>query len=409
MWEQIRSNRRRSAFVVTALGVLLAAIGAALGVLFGGGRAEAVLLGGGIALAVWFVMWLTSIQRGDDIMLGIAGARQIEKQDHPQLFNVVEEMTIASSLGKMPRVFIVDDPSPNAFAVGRDPDRAAVAVTTGLLEILDRNELQGVVAHEIGHIKNRDVALMTTAGIMLGAIVLLAEIGARSLWYGGAARRSRSSSRDGSQAWVVVIAVVVVVLTPILAQLLYFALSRKREYLADASGALFTRYPEGLASALSKLGGSHIAQADKSKVTAPMYIVRPLTEDRPRKLTAAFSTHPPLEARIRILRKMGGGAGLDAYEQAYRETLGKPHGVIGARSLVGNAIGVEAAPRSADATDSRHRARAASDAFLSASGYDRRTCTRCGAIHKIPPNLRNRIDRCTRCKGALSAPATNER
>ena len=402
MWDQIRSNRRRSIFVVTGLGVLLAAIGTALGAVFGGGQLDAVLIGGGIALAVWFVMWLTSISRGDDIMLSIAGARQIEKQDHPQLFNIVEEMQIASRLQTMPRVFIVDDPAPNAFAVGRDPNRAAVAVTTGLLELLDRNELQGVVAHEIAHIKNRDVALMTTAGIMLGAIVLLAEIGGRALWYGGA-RRSRSSGKDGGHIFVVVIAIVVIVLTPILAQLLYFALSRRREFLADASGALFTRYPEGLAGALEKLGGSSVAQNDKSKVTAPMYIVRPLTEDGPRKLATAFSTHPPLDKRVRILRKMGGAAGYDSYERAYRETTGSSSGLIGAQSLVGGSVEVEAIRPQTDATSNRQRARTASDAFLSASGYVRKTCERCGAIHKIPPNLVARLDRCTRCKTKLPA------
>src|SRR5690606_3466063 len=133
----------------------------------------------------------------DNALLQMAGAREIAKGDHPQLFNIVEEMTIAAGLPHMPRVFIVDDPAPNAFAVGRDPDKAAVAVTIGLLRLMNRDELQGVVAHEIGHIKNRDVALMTTAGIMLGAIVILADIGARALWWGGGARRSRDSQQGG--------------------------------------------------------------------------------------------------------------------------------------------------------------------------------------------------------------------
>ena len=183
---------------------------------------------------------------------------EIQKKDHPQLFNIVEEMSIAAQLPKMPRVFIVDDPAPNAFAVGRNPDKAAVAVTIGLLKILKRDELQGVVAHEIGHIKNRDVALMTTAGIMLGALVLLGEIGSRAMWFGGGARRSRDSndSGGGAQAILMIVAIVFIILSPILAQLVYFALSRRREYLADASGAMYTRWPEGLASALEKLGGS---------------------------------------------------------------------------------------------------------------------------------------------------------
>ncbi len=398
MWDQIRSNRRRSIFVVTGLGVLLAVMGVALGMLFGGGDPAAVFIGGAIALAVWLVMWMVSLSNGDDIMLSIAGAREIEKKDHPQLVNIVEEMTIASQLGKPPRIFIVDDPAPNAFAVGRKQDKAAVAVTTGLLGMMNRDELQGVVAHELAHIKNRDVALMTTAGIMLGAIVLLAEIGGRALWYGGAARRSRSSSNNNNNAWVVVIAIVVIVLTPILAQLMYFALSRRREYLADASGALFTRYPEGLASALEKLGGGQVAQADKSKVTAPMYIVRPLADDEKRQLSASFSTHPPLDRRIRILRKMGGNASYDSYNTAFKSVQGGA-GVIGARSLTGEAVAtVKPEP---DSSTPRQRTRVASDAFLSASGYERRECSACGAIHKIPPELRGRLKNCTRCKAPL--------
>ena len=163
-------------FIVAAMGVLLVATGVALGYLFTN-RQEAALLGGVIAAGLWLVMWLFTSSQGDDVLLQMAGAREIQKQDHPQLFNVVEEMSIAAQLPKMPRVFIVDDPAPNAFAVGRNSDKAAVAVTIGLLKILNRDELQGVVAHEIGHIKNRDVALMTTAGIMLGALVILADLG----------------------------------------------------------------------------------------------------------------------------------------------------------------------------------------------------------------------------------------
>ena len=176
MWDAIHRNRRRSVLVVGIMGAFLVAIGAAVGFYLTGGT-EGMYGGALIALFIWFVLWLIMRSRGDDILLGMANARQIEKKDHPQLFNVVEEMTIAAGLPAMPRVFIVDDPAPNAFAVGRDPQKASVAVTIGLLRLLDRDELQGVIAHEIGHIKNRDVALMTTVGIMLGAIVLLAELG----------------------------------------------------------------------------------------------------------------------------------------------------------------------------------------------------------------------------------------
>ena len=198
MWEQIEKNRRRSTFIVLAMGVLLVGIGMALGMSLTG-RPQGAFVGGVIAFVIWLVMWLFAKSQGDDVMLHMAVVREIQKRDHPQLFNIVEEMTIAGQLPRMPRVFIIDDAAPNAFAVGRRQDKAAVAVTIGLLRILNRDELQGVVAHEIGHIKNRDVALMTTAGIMLGAIVLLAEFGTRALWFGGG-RRSRDSNGGGARS-----------------------------------------------------------------------------------------------------------------------------------------------------------------------------------------------------------------
>ncbi len=402
MWEQIRSNRIRSMVVLSFMGMLLVATGMALAAMFGA-RNGGFLVGGAAGFGVWFIMWLVTLSRGDDIMLRMAGARKIEKKDHPRLWNVVEEMTIASGLPVMPRVFIVDDPSPNAFATGRKPERAAVSVTTGLLRMMNRDELQGVVAHEIGHIKNRDVALITTAGVMVGAIVLLAEIGIRALWFGGGMRRSRSSSsREGggqAQAILMIVAILLLILAPIFAQLIYFALSRRREYLADASGALFTRYPEGLARALEKLAGNRVPLADQSRVTAPMYIVRPLRPGEVMKATSAFATHPPLEKRIRILRAMGGGADYRSYEEAYRKVAGGS--VIGARTLsAAEGVGIrEAAAEGPAGEHARHRE--ASDALLSASGYARIECGSCGAVLKIPPSVASRVDRCPRCRARL--------
>ncbi len=423
MWEQIRSNRIRSFWVISLLALLLIAAGLAFGAAFIG--PDGALLGGTIALGLWLFMWLLTVSRGDNILAALTGAREVDGRQLPQLVNVVEEMTIAAGLSKTPRIFLVDDPAPNAFAIGRNPDRAAVAVTTGLLSILDRDELQGVVAHEIGHIKNRDVALMTTAGIMLGAIVLIGDIAMRSLFWGGA-RRSRSSSGNGNGA-VVAIGILFLILTPILAQLLYFALSRRREYLADACGARFSRYPEGLARALEKLGGSRVAQADRSKVTAPMYIVRPLSPTRAagskksgRSKTSAFSTHPSVEERVRILRAMGGGAGYASYEQAFHQVTDKS--VIGARTLAaeGASLAAVAPAAAADPVASftppdvpghaapgppppaqAKRARQASDAFLSASGFHMVRCNGCNALLKIPASQRGRVQSCPRCQTPL--------
>jgi len=380
------------------MGVVLVAAGIALGTMVGreahADPGGAALLGGVAAFGVWFVLWAVAALQGDRIMLALAGAREIQKQDHPQLVNVVEEMAVAAMLPRAPRVFVVDDPSPNAFATGRSPEHAAVSVTTGLLRLLRRDELQGVVAHEIGHVRNRDVALMATAGVMLGAIVLLADLGTRMMWFGGR-RRSRSSSArngDGASAALLVVSLLFVILAPILAQLLYLALSRRREYLADASGALFTRYPEGLASALEKIGGAGVPLANKSRVTAPMYIIAPAA-------AGLFSTHPPLEERVRILRAMGGGAGLRAYDAAYRRVTGA--GVVGARTLAA-AEDVGARAPAPDAKAPAERAREAGEALLSAGGYRRVPCA-CGATLKVPPALRGRVTRCPRCGAGLAA------
>jgi heat shock protein HtpX len=274
-----------------------------------------------------------------------------------------------------------------------------VAVTIGLLQLLSRDELQGVVAHEIGHIKNRDVALMTTAGIMLGAIVILADFGMRAMWLGGG-RRSRDDSGGGggAQAVLLLIALAFMILSPILAQLIYFALSRRREYLADASGAMFTRWPEGLASALEKLGGTRIPQADQNRVTAPMYIVRPLHKGEQRSLNSAFATHPPLDKRIKVLRSMGTNADFQAYDQAYSQTTGRH--VVGARTLQATDAVHAHRPEheGAETMDvPNRRLRAASDAYLAGAGFVRQTCRGCGAILKIPRARQGQTLGCPRC------------
>ncbi|MFO7902965.1 MAG: M48 family metalloprotease [Planctomycetota bacterium] len=402
MWEQIESNRRKSVLIVTVMGLILVGVGLALGQLFTG-QFQGAFLGGAIAFGIWLMLWLFTRGRGDDVMLRMAGAREIKKQDHPRLFNVVEEMTIAAQLPKTPRVFIVDDPSPNAFAVGSDSGKASVAVTIGLLRILNRDELQGVIAHEIGHIKNRDVALMTTAGIMLGVIVILADLGMHAMWFGGATRRSRSDSGGGGgvQLVVMIVALVFMILSPILAQLIYFALSRRREYLADACGAMYTRWPEGLASALEKLGGTRVPQADQNRVTAPMYIVRPLRQGEQRSLNSAFTTHPPLAERIKVLRSMGGNADFQAYDQAFSQATGKH--VVGPRTLSAtNQVDVRAPSPAEDMGAPHQRLRQASNAFLAGAGYARRACDQCGAVLKIPPERRGRSVACPRCGKTVS-------
>src|SRR5262245_35094400 len=273
MWEAIESNRRRSKLLVAGMGVLLLAMGSIIGhaVVPRGGLAGGLL----VAFGVWAVLWLVAKFQGDRIMLSIAGAKKIEKADAPQLFNVVEEMVLASQLGRMPEIYVIPDDRPNAFAAGRTPETRVVAVTSGLLRLMSRDELQGVIAHEIGHHKNGDPALMILMGVMLGAIVLIAEIFLRSGF-----NRGRRSDRDrgggGFEIVIVVLAIVFAILAPLAARMMYFACSRRREYLADASAARFTRYPEGLASALEKISVHFQANHEANRILAPMYIINPM-------------------------------------------------------------------------------------------------------------------------------------
>ena len=311
MWEAISANRRRSALLIASLAALLAILGMAIGFLMGG-RPQTAYFGAFVGICIWGVLLLVNLMGGESVLLSSANAREVAHDEAPQLYNVVEEMRIAAALPAMPRVFIIDTPVPNAFAVGLNPERACVAVTAGLLERLSRDELQGVIAHELGHISNRDTLFMTLAGVTLGAIVLLADAGMRMMfWGGGGRRRSSSSGKGGGGAAILMIAALVLaILAPLVARLLYFACSRQREYLADASAAQFTRFPAGLANALRKIA----LQQDPKKipvnrVVAPMYAINPLAAAGS---FSVFGTHPPTEERIRRLLEMQGAAPTDA-------------------------------------------------------------------------------------------------
>ncbi len=307
MWEAIAANKQRSALLIVSLATLLALMGLAIGFLLGG-RPQSAYFGAFVGLCVWGVLLLVNAMGGESVLLASANAREVSHDDAPQLYNVVEEMRIAASLPALPRVFIIDTPVPNAFAVGLKPERACVAVTTGLLERLERDELQGVIAHELGHISNRDTLFMTLAGVTLGAIVLLADFGMRMLFWGGGGRRRSSSGKGGGGAAILMIAALVLaILAPLVARLLYFACSRQREYLADASAAQFTRYPAGLANALRKIAlQQDPKQIPVNRVVAPMYAINPLAAAGS---FSVFGTHPPTAERIRRLLEMQGAAG----------------------------------------------------------------------------------------------------
>jgi heat shock protein HtpX len=399
MWEQIRSNQVRSVILIALIAGLLLAVGYFLGYYF----FESPVGGLVIALVLWAIMSLVAYFQGDSILLGMAGAKKVGPDTAPRLYNVVEEMKIASGLEKMPDVYIIDDPALNAFATGRDPNKASVAITSGLLQKLNRDELQGVIAHEIAHVKNRDVLLMAITTVMLGTIVILAWYASRALIYGGMAssgRRSSSrSSGGGGQAIVLIVGLVLMILAPILAQLIYYAISRKREYLADASSALYTRYPEGLASALEKLGASTGQLKSANQATAPMYTVNPFHKEG-MKASDLTSTHPPISERIRILRAMAGGASFVDYENAYRKMHGG-QGVL-SKATVGavGAVGIRQASASQPGemafTEKAARSREVSDMLLRLNQYRIVDCE-CGARWKVPPDFKDDNVLCTRC------------
>jgi heat shock protein HtpX len=397
VWEQIRSNQIRSVVLTIGMGALLVVLGYVLGLYF----FDSPIAGLIIALLLWAIMTLVAYFQGDSILLRMAGARKIKPDGHPRLYNVVEEMKIASGLETMPDVYIIDDPALNAFATGRDPKRASVAITSGLLQKLNRDELQGVIAHELSHVKNRDVLLMAMCSVLLGTIVILAWYGSRFMFLGGMGGSRRSSSRGGGgcgggMAVILIVALVFMILAPIMAQLIYFAISRKREYLADASAALYTRYPEGLASALEKLGSSAGQLKSANKATAPMYIVNPFRA-RGMRASDLTSTHPPLSERIRILRAMSGASFVD-YDRAYRQVHRGGKGVMPASSMAGGTVALAGPTPEAKAAepDEIQRVRETSDVMWRVSDYRTIPCD-CGAKLRVPPTFREPIIRCPHC------------
>ncbi len=253
-----------------------------------------------VAVAFAIGMNIYSYWFSDKLVLQMTGAQPVTKAEAPELYNIVENLAITAGL-PMPKVYIVHDPSPNAFATGRDPEHAVVAVTTGLMSILDKNELEGVVAHEMAHIGNRDMLVMTVAVVLAGFVAILADFLSRAFMFGGGDNRERSPI-------FLILGIAGIILAPIAAQLIQLAISRKREYLADATGALLTRYPEGLASALEKISRSHMPMQKVSHATAHLFISDPYAAEGKRsigqKISGLFATHPPATERIRLLRGM---------------------------------------------------------------------------------------------------------
>ncbi len=409
MWELIRANKRNSIVLMAIMAAVLLLLGFVIGLGFFG--AEGGLFGLMIATVIWLVLTLISFSSGDQILLAASKAKLVTHDVHPQLFNIVEEMKIAAGLPAMPKIYIINDPAPNAFATGRKPETASVAVTAGLLARLNRDELQGVIAHEISHILNRDILFVTLAGVMLGSIVLLSQVFLRGMFYSsmmGSGRRYSSGGKGGGQAQLImlVIAIVVAILAPIMAYLLYFALSRKREYLADAGGARLTRYPEGLASALEKIANDPSPQlAAANKVTAPMYIANPFKKKKQRKLSDLTSTHPPISERVRILRNMTHGASFKDYSNAFAKVTHNKT-VIPPTALTKEDIALrEADVKAKKGQHKETQMRQIGDIMRKVNQFVFLTCL-CGLKLKIPPNFKSKKVACPRCKRTLDLPTS---
>jgi heat shock protein HtpX len=304
MYEQIARNKRRTFIMLAAFVLLIALVAIAIGFLFQFGVAIVP-----VAIVIAIALAWGSYFYSDRIALAASRAKPADGPEYRRYHNLVEGLCIAAGLPK-PRLYVVQDPAPNAFATGRNPKHAALAVTTGLLEKMNRVELEGVLAHELSHVKNYDILVTTVAVTAVGAIALMADLGMRFLWFGGRAGRRDNNDSGPVGLILVILAFALLLLAPFAAQLMQFAMSRRRELLADASGVQLTRYPPGLISALEKLQADQAVVHEATRATAQLWIESPLDRDLEHEgkkgswLNRAFDTHPPLEERIAALKAM---------------------------------------------------------------------------------------------------------
>lgn len=301
MFEQIRSNKRKSALLVLGFAVFVGLIGLVVGYLVGGGPTSMI-----VALVVAGSTAAMSYWKSDSIALAVSRAKPADPGTYQRLHNLVEGLCIAGGIPK-PRVFVIEDPAPNAFATGRNPQHAAIAVTTGLLDKMNRVELEGVVAHELSHIRNYDILVSTLAVTLVGTVALLTDLAIRMMWWNGG-RVSREGDRHGGSNPLALVGFVLLILAPFIARVMQAAMSRRRETLADVSACQLTRYPPGLISALEKLRDDSTVTHSASMATAHMWIEQPLSgvrdEGRLKRVHGLFDTHPPLDDRIALLKDL---------------------------------------------------------------------------------------------------------
>lgn len=298
IYNQISGNKIRTFFIFAVFILLISGFFYMIGKYYDASPTGFFVMGFGFSL----ISTIGSYFFSDKIVLMTVGAKPASKEQYFDLYTVTENLSIAAGL-PMPKIYVVQDPSPNAFATGRDPKHAVVCATTGILERLNRSELEGVIAHELSHVKNYDILLSSVVAVLVGTVALISDWIMRSFWWGG--MRGRDNDREERNPIVFVLMIVVLIITPIVATIIQLAISRRREYLADASGALLTRYPEGLARALEKIAGDPTPMRHATASTAHLFISNPFkNKSRMSWVTSLFSTHPPIEERIRILRNM---------------------------------------------------------------------------------------------------------
>ncbi len=300
----IARNRRNSFLLIGCFMLFFVGLGLLIGMVWGGGDWYFSAVVAGIAAAVAFFLTLGSYYGGSSALLGLSKAHQIKKADDPRLFNIVEELCLAGGLPP-PKIYIIDDTAMNAFATGRNPKHSAVAITSGLRDRLNREELEGVMAHELSHVRHYDILYATLMAVMVGVLVMLCDVFLRSMWFGWGRRRRRSSREGGGglQVILLILALVLAIIAPILARIIQMALSRQREFLADAGSVQLTRNPEGLSRALTKLAGDEEVLEVANRATAPLYIVHPIKKFEARA-KSIFSTHPPVGDRVKRLMSL---------------------------------------------------------------------------------------------------------
>ena len=430
MWELIRQNRRKSLFVLFLMFILMESFSILIFYMFAP-KTEMIAVGALFGFVVWAIQALVAYFYGDKIVLTFNQAVVVDKNNYPRIFNIVEEMRIAGALPFMPEIYLVEDKGLNAFATGIRQEKSAICITRGLYEALNRDELQGVVAHEMSHILNRDVLFMTFAGVMLGTITMLSNMVIRGGFTLG--KRSDDGESSGKKRGIgvrgnpaiILIVIAFAILAPILAKLFYLTISRKREFLADASAARLTRYPEGLASALEKISNKSWVSFS-NRITSPMFIISPEPAGLFTSGIFSDSTHPPVSERIMILRKLqnGGSISLSNYRKIYLSNVkGRDFFPDSAKNDTGSVSVRAACPDEAPAVQQPEEHvefigdSTPSDLFKSELGIDPEAaqefvytiqkpddwesfrCPACGKfVFHLAPNIRTRQVVCRRCK-----------